>query len=176
MSRVLMLCSTVDGQTRRICGRIGEVLQLAGHQVEQLDLDALIAVDPAAYDSVVVGASIRYGHHRPAVLAFANKHAAALNAMHSAFFSVNIVARKPDKDRADTNPYVRKFLRQVAWRPKQVDVFAGKLDYPRYRPADRWMIRLIMWLTHGPTDPRAVVEFTDWQRVDAFARTLAALR
>lgn len=35
--------------------------------------------------------------------------------------------------------------------------------------------RLIMWLTSGPTDPRAVVEFTDWARVDAFAERVAAL-
>ena len=49
-------------------------------------------------------------------------------------------------------------------------VFAGKLDYPRYRPFDRFMIRLIMWMTKGPTDPNAVIEFTDWQQVEAFGR------
>jgi menaquinone-dependent protoporphyrinogen oxidase len=37
------------------------------------------------------------------------------------------------------------------------------------------MIRLIMWMTHGPTDPAAVVEFTDWQRVDDFAQRIARL-
>ena len=42
-------------------------------------------------------------------------------------------------------------------------------------PADRLMIRFIMWLTHGPTDLTAVVEFTDWHRVDAFAQRVHAL-
>jgi menaquinone-dependent protoporphyrinogen oxidase len=29
-----------------------------------------------------------------------------------------------------------------------------------------------MLLTRGPTDPNAVVDFTDWQQVEAFARML----
>ena len=70
----------------------------------------------------------------------------------------------------DTNPYLRKFLGQIAWKPTYLAVFAGKLDYPRYRPFDRFMIRLIMWMTKGPTDPNAVIEFTDWQQVEAFGR------
>jgi menaquinone-dependent protoporphyrinogen oxidase len=37
------------------------------------------------------------------------------------------------------------------------------------------MIRLIMWITKGPTDPKAVVEFTDWQQVEAFGRLIAEM-
>ncbi|MFA7386871.1 MAG: flavodoxin domain-containing protein, partial [Thiohalobacteraceae bacterium] len=64
-----------------------------------------------------------------------------------------------------TNPYLRKFLRQIAWHPRELAVFAGRLDYPRYGFIDRSMIRLIMWMTKGPTDPETVVEFTNCQRV-----------
>jgi menaquinone-dependent protoporphyrinogen oxidase len=32
-----------------------------------------------------------------------------------------------------------------------------------------------MLMTHGPTDPTAVIEFTDWQQVEAFGRRIAAL-
>jgi len=53
-------------------------------------------------------------------------------------------------------------------------VFAGKLDYPRYGALDRMIIRFIMWLTDGPTAADTVVEYTDWQRVDAFGRKLCA--
>ena len=58
----------------------------------------------------------------------------------NAFFSVNVVARKPEKSDPETNPYLQKFLRQIAWRPGRPAVFAGKLDYPRYRAFDRFMI------------------------------------
>ena len=47
-------------------------------------------------------------------------------------------------------------------------IFAGKLNYPIYNWLDRNIIRLIMRLTGGPTDPDTVMEFTDWQKVDAF--------
>ena len=97
---------------------------------------------------------------------------AALEARPNAFFSVNAVGRKPHKRQADTNPYVRKFLGQIRWKPQQIEVFGGKIEYPRYGFLDRNMIRLIMWITGGPTDPRSVTDFTDWAQVEAFARRL----
>jgi menaquinone-dependent protoporphyrinogen oxidase len=93
----------------------------------------------------------------------------------SAFFSVNIVARKPGKNTPETNPYVRKFLRQIDWRPRLVAVFAGLLDYPRYGFWDRQIIRFIMFLTRGPTDPGSVVEFTDWKQVEAFGNRIGTM-
>ena len=170
--QVLLVCSSTDGQTLKICERLRRVLQSAGHSVRLAMIEDASDVDPAAYRLVVIGARIRYGRTDARVIAFANRHAAVLDAMPSAYFSVNIVARKPAKDRPGTNPYVRDFLRRVAWQPKHVDVFAGRLDYPRYGPLDRLIIRGIMWLTGGPTQPDAVVEFTDWQRVEAFGRAL----
>ena len=92
-----------------------------------------------------------------------------------AFFSVSVVARKSAKNQPHTNPYVRKLLRRIAWRPRAVGVFAGKIDYPRYGPLDRMIIRFIMWLTGGPTDPNAVVEFTDWSQVEAFGSRIAKM-
>jgi menaquinone-dependent protoporphyrinogen oxidase len=175
MARILIACSTVDGHTRRICERIQRHLAADGHAVTLRAMEDLAGAALDEHDKVVVGASIRYGKHRPNVLAFANAHAARLDTMPSAFFSVNIVARKPQKNRPETNPYVIKLLRQVRWKPGLLDVFAGKLDYPRYRFFDRLMIRFIMLVTKGPTDPTAVVEFTDWERVDAFAARVSAL-
>ena len=60
-------------------------------------------------------------------------------------------------------------------QPKLLGVFAGKLDYPRYRFIDRLMIRFIMLITDGPTDPKTVIEFTDWDQVEAFGRKLAEM-
>ena len=172
---ILLAYSTVDGHTRTICERLREWVEAAGRPVTLATLEQAATLDLGGFHAVVVGASIRYGHHRDNVLAFANDRAERLNAMPSAFFSVNIVARKPQKNRAETNPYVQKFLARVRWRPALVDVFAGRLDYPRYRFVDRQMIRLIMLLTRGPTDPRTAVEFTDWRRVQEFAQRVAAM-
>ncbi|MDR0234191.1 MAG: menaquinone-dependent protoporphyrinogen IX dehydrogenase [Zoogloeaceae bacterium] len=176
MATILILYSTVDGHTRTICERIGRVVEAAGHSVTLRRMEEADGVNPADYDRIVIGASIRYGKHRPSVFEFIRKYHALLESRPNALFSVNIVARKPEKNRPETNPYFRKFLRQIRWKPQLVEVFAGRLDYPSYRPLDRLAIRFIMWITRGPTDPNAVIEFTDWTRVDEFARKIAALQ
>ena len=174
MNKILFLYSTVDGHTLKICRRMQQVLEQAGHRVT---LSALGAdVDLAGFDAIVVGASIRYGKHRPEVARFMRAQRGVLERKPSAFFSVNIVARKQNKSTPETNPYVMKFLRQIGWRPRLVGVFAGMLDYPRYGFWDRQIIRFIMLLTRGPTDPVSVVEFTDWNEVEDFGRRIGEMR
>jgi menaquinone-dependent protoporphyrinogen oxidase len=175
VTRILILYSTTDGHTLRICQRLQQVIDQQGHQVMVVSIDDAANVDLQAFDTLVIGASIRYGRHSKAVTDFIQRNTPLLDSKANAFFSVNIVARKPNRNQPDTNPYLRKFLRQIAWRPKLLAVFAGRLDYPRYGIFDRCMIRFIMWMTHGPTDPSAVIEFTDWQQVEAFGRRIAAL-
>ncbi|MGR9052679.1 MAG: menaquinone-dependent protoporphyrinogen IX dehydrogenase [Gammaproteobacteria bacterium] len=172
MAKILIVYSTTDGHTGEICRRLRQYIEAREHAVTLLPIDEAAAVDLDAFDKIVVGASIRYGKHHPKVYRFIETHLKQLDAKPNAFFSVNVVARKPEKNRPDTNPYLRKFLKQIAWKPKNLDVFAGKLDYPRYGFWDRNIIRFIMWMTQGPTDPKATIEFTDWDRVDAFARTV----
>lgn len=173
MSRILIAYSSVDGHTRAICERLQS--HLAGHAVTLQPLAQGPALDAGRFDHVVIGASIRYGKHRPEVYEFIARNLAWLRRHPSAFFSVNVVARKPGKDTAQTNPYVQDFLRLTPWRPALLGVFAGKIDYARYGYAERQVIRFIMLLTHGPTDPRACVDFTDWNAVAAFAQAVARL-
>ena len=172
MATILILYSSVDGHTLKICHRLKQVIEESKHQVTVLPIEDCHGVDLPAFDKIVIGASIRYGKHRQSVFDFVDRHRALLERKASAFFSVNIVARKPGKNTPETNPYLRKFLRQIDWCPNQLAVFAGKLDYPKYGIVDRQMIRLIMWITKGPTNPATVVEFTDWQKVEDFGRDL----
>jgi len=175
MAKILILYSSTDGHTVKICHRLQQVIERQAHQVTLVSVKDEPHVDLRPFDKIVIGASIRYGKHSPLIVDFIHSNAQLLNGKPSAFFSVNIVARKPEKNRPETNPYMRKLLQQVSWRPGELDVFAGKLDYPRYRFFDRQMIRLIMFITGGPTDPGAVVEFTDWQQVEAFGRRIGEM-
>ena len=168
MSRILILYSTTDGHTLKICQRLQQVIAEQGHAVDVMALDAGEQPNLEAFDTIVIGASIRYGKHQKHVYDFIDRHREFIESRPNAFFSVNLVARKPGRDQLESNPYVKKFLRQIAWQPQQVAIFAGKLNYPIYNWLDRNIIRLIMWLTGGPTDPATVREFTDWQKVEAF--------
>ncbi|HEX5092977.1 MAG TPA: menaquinone-dependent protoporphyrinogen IX dehydrogenase, partial [Burkholderiales bacterium] len=174
--RTLLAYSTVDGHTLSICERLKQTLEAEGHAVQLHEIGCGPAPDLDPFDTIAIGASIRYGRHRPAVYGFIEAHREVLDRRPSAFFSVNVVARKPGKDTPDTNPYLRAFRRRTTWSPTALAVFAGAIDYPRYGWVDRQVIRFILWLTGGPTDPANRTEFTDWPAVDRFAQQLARLR
>ena len=176
MKPTLIAYSTTDGQTLRICRRLQEILLHEQLPVQVVPIGAVHETDLSAYGVLVIGASIRYGRHQKEVYRFIARHGAALQCHPNLFFSVNVVARKREKVTAQTNPYVRRFLREIAWKPQQVAVLAGRIEYPRYGWLDRQAIRLIMSLTGGPTDVRSCTEFTDWNRVDALGREIAALQ
>jgi len=173
MAGSLIVYSTVDGHTKAIADRLRDQLAARGGAVTLAPIDKRPGTALSAFDRIVVGACIRYGKHRPEVYDFIERNAGVLQRRPNAFFSVNVVARKPGKDTPEGNPYVRKFLREIAWQPALVGVFAGKIDYKRYSLVDRNVIRLIMLMTNGPTDPNACVDFTDWSAVEAFGRRLA---
>lgn len=175
MAKVLILYSTTDGHTVEICRRLGAVIEQAGNSVDMVDLIDGPTLEGREFDKVVIGASIRYGKHQPAVFDFIRNNQAALEACPNALFSVNVVARKPEKNTPETNPYLQKFLKKIDWQPQNLGVFAGKINYPALGVLDRTMIRFIMWMTKGPTDPTQIVEFTDWDKVDEFGRLVASL-
>lgn len=174
MSRTLLLYSTVYGLSRQICERLQAGLAARGVAADVAPISDG-AVDPAAYDAIVIGASIRHGKHNPAVLDFIRAHRALLDSRPSALFSVNLVARKAAKNTPQTNPYLKRLVAQSPWKPKLQAVFAGELDYARYGPVDRHMMRFVMWINKGPTDLSTRVQFTDWNAVERFAQQVAAL-
>ncbi|MBT8118966.1 MAG: menaquinone-dependent protoporphyrinogen IX dehydrogenase [Gammaproteobacteria bacterium] len=170
MSSIIIIYSTTDGHTREICSQLIKVIEQQGEQATMVEIDEVASIDLAAFDKIVIGASIRYGKHDKKVYRLIEKNQQLLESRANAFFSVNVVARKPEKRQPDTNPYLKKFLKEISWQPKNLAVFAGKIDYPMYSFWDRNIIRLIMWMTKGPTDPAATIDFTDWKQVDDFAR------
>lgn len=174
VAHTLLLYSTNYGLSKRICERIRDCVKEGGGEAT---VQPLVGheVDPKMFDAIVIGASIRYGKHGPAVLQFIRKNQALLESRPSALFSVNLVARKPSKNTPQTNPYLERLVAQSPWKPKLLGVFAGEVDYSRYGPIDRRIVRLIMWITKGPTDLAAKVQYTDWDEVDRFARQVAQL-
>ena len=175
MANLLIAYSSTDNHTQTICERIRRVVEEQGQSVTMMTVNDSMEVELESFNKIVIGASIRYGKHHPQVHEFVRKNQRCLESRPSAFFSVNLVARKPEKSEPETNPYMRKFLQQISWQPQTLAVFAGKINYPRYRFWDRQIIRFIMWMTKGPTDPKAVVDFTDWHKVEEFGRQVAAL-
>ena len=170
MTETLIIFSTTDGQTTKICNKLIE--KNFKNEAKLCSLDEAIKEDLKIYKKIIIGASIRYGKHNPNVFNFIKKNINILNKTKTAFFSVNVVARKQEKNTPSTNPYVIKFMKQTDWKPTNVGVFAGKVDYPSYRLFDKYIIKFIMWLTKGPTDISKSYEFTDWDEVEKFGEII----
>ena len=175
MANILVIYSTTDGHTLKICQRLQQVIEQQTHRVKLTSVNDEPYADLTLFDKIVIGASIRYGKHRPQVYDFIKRNEKVLKNKPSAFFTVNVVARKPDKNSPETNPYIKQFQKKASWQPKELAVFAGKIDYRKYSFWDRHLIRLVMLLTKGPTDPNTVTEFTNWEDVEAFGQRVCVM-
>ncbi|PMN94048.1 menaquinone-dependent protoporphyrinogen IX dehydrogenase [Enterovibrio norvegicus] len=174
MKKALLLHSSREGQTIKILRYIEKEL-VDTHQCELVDLHETPDIDFTPYDKVMIGASIRYGHLNKKLYKFIDRHLSELDKVKTAFFCVNLTARKPEKDTPETSVYMKKFLTLSPWQPKLLDVFAGALYYPRYKFFDRVMIQFIMKMTGGETDPTKEIEYTNWARVKLLSERFGSL-
>ena len=168
----LLIYSSTDGQTKKICDVIKENLPNK-NPIQICTVDEAINLDINNYDQIILGASIRYGNYKSNLFKFIKNNIEILDKKNNAFFSVNVVARKKEKNTPDTNPYIKKFLKKTDWRPNKIEVFAGKVDYPNYNFFNKLVIRFIMFITKGPTDISQSYEFTDWAKVKKFSKELS---
>ena len=171
MSGSIIIYSSTDGQTKFICEKI-KSFSKNSESIKLISLKEANDFNLQSYDDIIIGASIRYGKHNKDLYKFISSNKELLLKKRSAFFSVNVVARKPEKNTPETNPYIQKFLKISKWRPHKIGVFAGKVDYPKYGFFDKHIIKFIMFITKGPTDTSRSFEFTDWSKVEDFSKEL----
>ena len=166
--KTLIIYSTVDGHTKKICDYIAFKLREKIRVVTVCNIKSANEINLSSFDNVIIGASIRYGNYRKELYSFIKENLSFLSETNSAFFSVNVVARKEKKDTPETNPYTKKFFKKVHWRPALVGVFAGKVNYPSYNFINKRIIQFIMFITKGPTNTEGIYDFTKWEIVDDF--------
>ena len=171
MSSSIIIYSSKDGHTKIICERIMNFIN-ERNNTKIISIEEANKINLSEFTKIIVGASIRYGKHSNDLYKFIKLNKNILDQKESIFFSVNVVARKSEKNTPDTNPYIRKFIKISKWRPKKIGVFAGKVDYPNYGFFDKYIIKFIMFITGGPTDTSKSYEFTDWSKVDDFSKEL----
>ena len=171
MKKAVIIYSTTDGQTKNICIKLRKYSEKK-NSIDLFSINEIEKINLQGYEKIILGASIRYGKHNPKVFDFVKNYKDILDKKETAFFTVNVVARKKEKNTPETNPYMKKFLELSRWKPKKLAVFAGKIDYPKYGFFDKQIIRLIMFITKGPTDTSQTYEFTDWEKVREFSRQL----
>jgi menaquinone-dependent protoporphyrinogen oxidase len=169
--------ATHDGQSRRIAEHISRRLIECEIPAPPHDLAVTRPApeDLTSASVIVLVAAVRYGRHLREADRFLSAYKSLKSPPLLAFASVNLTARKPAKTTAEGNAYLRKIIARYRLAPALAIAFAGRLDYQRYGWLDRQIIRFIMLLTRGPTDPNTCVEYTSWPAVDEFAARIVDL-
>lgn len=162
MPDVLVAYASVEGHTARVAQRIAELLRSRGHRVDVVA--AGDAPELSDYAGVIVGASVHYGRHPACLGRWLRRHAPVLKERRSAFFSVSLGAKQR---------YATRFLRQARWRPQMAAVFPGALQYSKYGPLKRAVVRAFAWIAGHDTDASQDYDYTDWEAVDDFAAAFA---
>ncbi|MBU2712656.1 menaquinone-dependent protoporphyrinogen IX dehydrogenase [Zooshikella harenae] len=175
MKPVLLLYYSHDGQTEKIMQFIAQQIscQLPVSTVELTNRDE--SINLAGYSAVLIAGGVRYGGHPKALTTWINKHSHLLTTKPTGLISVNLTARKPNRNQIDSNPYIKKWLLELNLRPDTVAVFAGALQYSKYSFLDKLLVKLIMKMTEGPTDTRQDYEFTNWQQIEEFSKNFSDL-
>lgn len=171
MSQLLILYATSYGQTEKIVRRIAALMAGLGQDVTVVDAaEAPRNLFPGRYDGVLVAGSVLFGRHQRHLRRLVRRHAAALNALPSAFLSVCGAAGTPE-----ARTYELGFLRRTGFAPKLVKTVGGAVRYTRYGLVTRLVIKLISSRTGRPTDTSRDWEFTNWTEVERFTREFAEL-
>jgi menaquinone-dependent protoporphyrinogen oxidase len=166
------------GQSTKIASKFCDELDARGVAYDLVALDKTTAPDPSKHDAFVLVTSVRYGFFDKNAYRLLDANRAWVDSVPTLLVTVSLTARTPAKRTVETHSYTRKFLEKSGWKPGALEIMAGALEYPRYKIWDRLAIQLIMHMTKGPTDPKAVIDYTDWDRVrtlaDEFADTVQA--
>jgi menaquinone-dependent protoporphyrinogen oxidase len=175
MVPILIAYSTTEGQTRKIAEFMAEALQDAGHRVELVDTgSAQAALVQPVYAAAILGGSVHAGHHAGSLAGFIRDHAAWLETVPTAFFSVSLTAARDDEaGRRETARMLDEFLARTGLKPRRSCRIAGALRYSRYGMLKRFLMRQIAGRAGGDTDTSRDFEYTNWKLIRRFVLEFA---
>jgi len=173
---VPVLFASSEGQTALIAIRLAEVLHAHGLDSQAIDVSTPEAetLDWTNVRGALVGASIHVGKHQKSASRFVHTHAAGLNRVPSAFFSVSLAAAsKNAPEVAEAERLARAFPAEHGWTPLRILSVAGRLACREYNVFIRFVIKQIAKKEGGPTDTSRDYELTNWEEVERLGREMA---
>ncbi len=169
--KAIIIFSTKNGLTKNISNFIMNNLK-ENIATEIYSIERVENIVLSDYHIIILGSSIYYGKHNKKIKRLVEQNLELLTINKTAFFSVNVVARKRDKNKTSNNPYLIKFLKTTNWTPNLTAVFAGQVNYPAYSIFNKLVIRFIMFITKGPTNTEKCHNFTNWKNVSKFVEEI----
>ncbi len=174
MSQILILYSSLEGQTIKIAEKIAADLRQEANDVAVKAIDEQIEL--RGYDGLLIGASIHMGKYEPQVKSYITAHMETLYTMPTAFFSVCLSAVEDDEAKQqEAVDYIQELSFETGWQPEIAETFAGAVKYSKYGFLKRWLMKRIARAAHLGTDTGFDYEYTSWHAVTDFAARFAKL-
>ncbi len=176
--QIAVLYGTNEGQTAHVAQMMSEVLDADGHTVFTAHIKRLPpSFDALAYDLVLIGASLHEGQYQDYVVAFLTAHAQALTRVPSALFTLCLSAASTDPEkRAALQHTEDALLAATDWQPRHTARFGGALRYSQFGFLERRLVRSkIQRAGHASTNIDRDYDYTDWDAVADFARSMVVL-
>ncbi len=185
MHRIAILYATREGHTGRIAEHISATLRARGFDPEILNLrenDNQIVL--YGYTGVILAAAVHFGKHESEMIQFVKSHRSELEAVPSAFLSVNLAeaaaerpgaaARQHAQFVATAEKNIDGFFAETGWHAQRVKPVAGALLYTQYNILMRFVMRRIAQRTGGDPDVSRNYEYTNWAALDQFVEEFAS--
>ena len=174
--RLLIVYGTAEGHTRDVATHVAQTARAEGTVVEVVEAaSATTLLTDAAWDAVLVGASVHQEQHQTSVTDFVRANLSLLERLPSAFFSVSLSAAVNDPHHQnEAQRYIETFLERTNWHPLSTASFAGALRHAEYDYFKRLVLDLLAYQLGGGTVSQKDVVYTDWNAVDAFVREFLA--
>ncbi len=170
---LLVVYATVHGQAEAIAHRIAEAAANGEVQASVRDARDTSAADLAACDSVVIVASVHFGRHQRSIAKLIRRNRDRLSALHSAFVSVSGSAVDP-LTQPDAIACADEFLRSTGWAPSQRQIFGGAVQFTKYNPFMRFVLKRVFASKGVVMDARRDYDYTDWNAVSRFAKAFVS--
>ncbi len=173
---VLIAFATVEGHSRTIAGKIGEIVEQAGHQVVIADLSGPGFAVPGRFDATILCGPIHVGKYPSPLYEFIGEWKSELSARPSALVTVSLaIASDSETERNEARHYPEKLAVETGWKADMEHNAAGALKYVEYDFFKRWVLRYIASKEGGPVDTTMDHVLTDWEALDRFVHEFLAV-
>lgn len=157
MSNVLVTYATKTGSVTGIAEHIAQVIERHGATVDVREVDEW--PDPAGYDAVVVGSSVREARWLKPASAWVEANADVLRTRPLAMFTVGLTCVTCPEKESIVRGYTTRLLKHTGLDPVDVGAFTGWYLPEKFTPMERAIVR---GFGAAPGDHR------DWNAVEAW--------
>jgi len=170
MQPILVVYGTTEGHTRKVAEFIAERVRQTGKNVDVVDSATPDADQaPPIYAGAFLGGSVHHQKHQTALTHFVKENLSWLNAIPTAFFSVNLAMLHENAEcRAEAQKCADAFLDETGLKPCMVKLVAGALKYTEYDFFKRALLHY--FVKPGGIDAATTkdAEYTDWNELARF--------